>query len=324
MKRKHEPPEQTNKMNNRTADRHHQRGDEEEEEAEEEEGCCLSDEQQPRKKKIQPLESEADDHPIMKLLSDELLFLIFCHLPPKAVIWDVGLVCKRWRAIAEDNTMWKVICQHHWKYFHWEGKPSGIIYDEEVQGFHPDLRSIDNFKTLFQELLTGKRGYELQVLNSLSGREMSAYNGKATWDPAQKAFHVEYISAKGTHSSEYLQHCESRMRRIPDDLYGDDVFQIKSPDPNVVFQIGDEVEIQWRMKPISPFGWWRGFVKSIDSESILVDFPQFTESNVWRTVTVARDGTERPNGQTRGFIGGIRKVTPHESLLWKQLFSPLF
>ena len=155
-----------------------------------------------------------------------------------------------------------------------------------------------------------------------------------------------------------------RFRRIPELLYYhpertpyfDEMYQCQPPKKESLslllsscsipksefsyrpFQIGDEVEIQWRMSNSSAFGWWRGYILSIiyrdrhqstsslSYPDIVVYFPQYPEGSIWYTITVSGDCEISPNivhGDIKGYVGGIRKVNciRHHDM-WREWFSP--
>jgi len=87
------------------------------------------------------------------------------------------------------------------------------------------------------------------------------------------------------------------------------------------FNVRDEVEIQWRQHNTDAFGWWRGFIESIDHRNrwIFVIFPQFPPENFWYRVKGNLNGEEL-TGPT-GLVGGIRKVSKEESEQWAKLFT---
>ncbi|TPX30266.1 hypothetical protein SmJEL517_g06135 [Synchytrium microbalum] len=96
---------------------------------------------------------------------------------------------------------------------------------------------------------------------------------------------------------------------------------------------GDEVEIQWRMRPSYGYGWWRGFVSGWHRQGpedanagIVVMFPHYPPRSHWRSVIVDVQGIPRPNfqpqiGREFGAVGGVRKVQciKHTGL-WRAVF----
>ena len=46
------------------------------------------------------------------------------------------------------------------------------------------------------------------------------------------------------------------------------------------------MEIQWKARIDHPFGWWLGKVKAILHDCLVVEFVQYPESSVWRSLEV--------------------------------------
>ena len=44
------------------------------------------------------------------------------------------------------------------------------------------------------------------------------------------------------------------------------------------------IEVQWKARIDHPFGWWLGQVKSSSPEGIVVDFVQYPDTSVWRSL----------------------------------------
>ena len=58
---------------------------------------------------------------LQQLLPTEVALHIFSYLPPKTLL-QCGLVCRRWRTLADDYTLWKRLCAI--KGWHWKNPPS--------------------------------------------------------------------------------------------------------------------------------------------------------------------------------------------------------
>ncbi|KAL0419494.1 UNVERIFIED_CONTAM: F-box protein [Sesamum radiatum] len=99
-------------------------------------------------------------------------------------------------------------------------------------------------------------------------------------------------------------------------------------------QPGDHIEIQWRRNKEFPYGWWYGvvghletcdgnanFCRCHDSDTLVLEFNQYTRGSRWRRTTVSRKNHREEGNEADGFYGGIRKLRTNEEIsVWKKLW----
>jgi hypothetical protein len=87
-------------------------------------------------------------------------------------------------------------------------------------------------------------------------------------------------------------------------------------------EVGEHVELQWKMQEMSPFGWWFGQLESIQSEPnaktaiATITFPHFPEYSSWYRLKVCFGDSRIRPCSFGGFTGGIRAVSQAERAHW--------
>lgn len=100
-------------------------------------------------------------------------------------------------------------------------------------------------------------------------------------------------------------------------------------------QLGQGVELQWKMQASSPFGWWHGTLEALEhgaawSEdypvaghgvaTATITFDHFHEASLWRRLQVTfGDGLVRACA-FGGYSGGLRACTAAEEQQWAHFF----
>ncbi|TPX66505.1 hypothetical protein SpCBS45565_g04419 [Spizellomyces sp. 'palustris'] len=215
----------------------------------------------------------------------------------------------------------------------------------------------NDYKEAYRLIAGGRYSGCLQVLGSLVDRQMSAFVGIVTYDKRSQEFCISYnpliisqwrrgrkirLLDRPMEETEEFSHLPEfvderipiserhRFRRIPEDLLEWDsrelnfreFFTTLRPDGRPGFEVGDEVEIQWRFGTREQWAWWRGYVSRIsasgdgedgmeEEEGITVAFPHYPTHSPWYSVVVGVHGSQEPNPRDTGdlgYVGGIRKV----------------
>jgi hypothetical protein len=158
--------------------------------------------------------------------------------------------------------------------------------------YHPLPQS---YQQSYQLIFSGQYTGYLQVLNSLTNREMSAFFALATFNHKNNTFALCYhegviaryrrgqsinlkaasqgMAGNNPHwvDEEISLDARVRFRRIPAsllemdprELYTRDLFNFPvTNDGRPLLLPMEEVEVQWRTEPTHGFAWWRGFVLS--------------------------------------------------------------
>mmetsp|Transcript_29037 Transcript_29037/g.81232 ORF Transcript_29037/g.81232 Transcript_29037/m.81232 type:complete len:358 (-) Transcript_29037:195-1268(-) len=192
-----------------------------------------------------------------------------------------------------------------------------------------------DWRTMFQQVWGGIRPGHLQVRDSLSGRLYSNYDAVAFYttgvrvggkDRSPGAYAVAYFtgSAGRRASGQIVADTWERLRSVPlgmlrpphGGVYNpfctyDQLLPAKAPPP------GTPVEIQWKLNASSCYGWWRGFVETVEGDDITMKFPHFDPGGPWYRCKLSLRGVERPNlfaGSGRGLVAGYRLITESEQL----------
>lgn len=87
---------------------------------------------------------------------------------------------------------------------------------------------------------------------------------------------------------------------------------------------GQPVELQWKMQPRSPFGWWYGVLESFSGEGedaiAHLSFPHFPVGSRWYYLTVPIGKDSQVHCAMGGYSGGIRAVSDTEKQRWMEFF----
>jgi len=91
-------------------------------------------------------------------------------------------------------------------------------------------------------------------------------------------------------------------------------------------QVGQGVELQWKMQFGSPFGWWFGHLEDLQRDQgshtalATITFKHFPATSRWYRLLVRFGDAEQRPCAFGGYTGGIRGVTPEERTLWMRFF----
>lgn len=89
-------------------------------------------------------------------------------------------------------------------------------------------------------------------------------------------------------------------------------------------QVGQPLELQWKMQAKSPFGWWYGVLEELrleaDGAMATLIFPHFPANSRWHRLGVRLGGSEIQPCAFGGYTGGVRAVSPEENRHWLRFF----
>mmetsp|Transcript_9545 Transcript_9545/g.23016 ORF Transcript_9545/g.23016 Transcript_9545/m.23016 type:complete len:387 (+) Transcript_9545:51-1211(+) len=93
-------------------------------------------------------------------------------------------------------------------------------------------------------------------------------------------------------------------------------------------EVGQAVELQWKMQLGSPFGWWFGHLEALSFDAgcetacATVIFKHFSTRSRWHRLRVRVGGREVRRCDFGGFTGGLRPVAPAEEAVWQSFLPP--
>ncbi|KAL7126966.1 hypothetical protein ABFS83_14G222600 [Erythranthe nasuta] len=193
---------------------------------------------------------------------------------------------------------------------------------------------VNSVMSWYIALESGKLWFPAQVYNRENGHVgfmLSCYDAVVSYDRRTDTFLARY-PAHGTRTSAIESGVTwDRLRAplvdtSPHDLHISDCLNELRP--------GDQIEIQWRRNKEFPYGWWYGVVGHLEtcdgnanycrchhSESLVLEFNQYTRGCRWRTTIVNRRDHREEGNEADGFYGGIRKLCGNEEIsMWKQFW----
>jgi len=107
-------------------------------------------------------------------------------------------------------------------------------------------------------------------------------------------------------------------------------YQVLTNDAEEIARLrpGQAVELQWKMQPLSPFGWWFGVLDSVEvvrdanGEGAVahLSFQHFPQDSRWRNLTVPLGHSAQMPCAMGGYSGGLRVVSDEERSLWMRFF----
>ncbi|KAJ0974658.1 hypothetical protein J5N97_016623 [Dioscorea zingiberensis] len=192
---------------------------------------------------------------------------------------------------------------------------------------------VDSIMSRYLALRSGRIWFPAQVYNRENGNVgflLSCYDAELSYDSRTDTFYARYPphGVRTTNVEDGVKW--DRIRASPvdtgaHDLYVSDCLNDLHP--------GDHIEIQWRKSKGFPYGWWYGVVGHLascdgnkhfchchNSESIILEFNQYTPSSRWRQVTINRKDHREDGNETDGFYGGIRKLCSDEISAWRSMW----
>ncbi|XP_020587540.1 F-box protein At2g32560-like [Phalaenopsis equestris] len=201
-------------------------------------------------------------------------------------------------------------------------------------GKHRSSLPDDSIMSWYLSLETGKFWFPAQIYNREHGHVgfmLSCYDAELSYDSTTDAFRARYpphgrrtiVTEEGV---EWDRIRATPTDNNPHDLHLSDCLHDLHP--------GDHIEIQWRRNKEFPYGWWYGVVGHLErcdgyehfcrchsSETIILEFNQYTPGSRWRQTTVNRKDHREEGNETDGFYGGIRKLySKVEISTWRQLW----
>lgn len=91
-------------------------------------------------------------------------------------------------------------------------------------------------------------------------------------------------------------------------------------------EVGQDVELQWKMQENSPFGWWHAHLEALRKDpdgkqaTAILTFKHFAPNSRWHRMEVRFGGSEMQTGLLGGFTGGLRPVSAEDAAQWKRFF----
>lgn len=186
----------------------------------------------------------------------------------------------------------------------------------------------------YLSLESGKFWFPAQVYNREHGHVgfmLSCYDAEVSYDCRTDTFQARYPphGRRTIVVEEGVQWDRIRATAVDTpahDLHISDCLHDLRP--------GDHVEIQWRRNKEFPYGWWYGIVGHIEpcdgsphfcrcrqSDSVVLEFNQYTPGSRWRQTTISRKDHREEGNENDGFYGGIRKLYKKDEIsTWKQLW----
>ncbi|PON59573.1 F-box domain containing protein [Trema orientale] len=217
------------------------------------------------------------------------------------------------------------------------GWPFSWIIRSKADDINSKQRSplpVDSVMAWYLAIETGKFFFPAQVYNRENGHigfMLSCYDAQLSYDPHTDTFQARYpphgrraVAVETGVPWERLR--APPVDTPPHDLHISDCLHELRP--------GDHIEIQWRRNKEFPYGWWYGVVGHLescdgnenycrchDSDTVVLDFNQYTPGSRWRHATVSRKDHRKEGNEADGFYGGIRKLNKEEEILtWKKLW----
>ncbi|CEM09168.1 unnamed protein product [Vitrella brassicaformis CCMP3155] len=180
------------------------------------------------------------------------------------------------------------------------------------------------WKRRTREMVKGNISFDVEVFERerKPGFAMSCMPASVRWSAPCRKYRVSYVSVDNV--AEFVD--ESRLRLVSPEV------RRHRPTPHDYFRPpgiadtlrnlkkGTPVEIQWKMRRDSPFGWWFGEVLSVKTNTttvVTVAFKHFPANSRWYTIEL-RPGADEPtrNGISGGWVGGMRVVSAEERARW--------
>ncbi|XP_020692501.1 F-box protein At2g32560 isoform X1 [Dendrobium catenatum] len=192
----------------------------------------------------------------------------------------------------------------------------------------------DSIMSWYLSLESGKFWFPAQIYNREQGHVgfmLSCYDAELSYDCNTDTFHAKY-PPHGRRTIVMEEGVEwDRIRAPPIDTLAHD---LHISDCLHDLHPGDHIEIQWRRNKEYPYGWWYGvvghlqlcdgnehFCRCHSSETIILEFNQYTPGSRWRQATINRKDHREEGNETDGFYGGIRKLYSKDEIsTWRQLW----
>jgi len=216
---------------------------------------------------------------------------------------------------------------------------------------------------MYKDTLMGRCECTLEVFDREKklGFAMAAMPARVQYEARVRGYVARYLSATEVqpetipyHEGYRLRFCPSSARQrlqpghrgaagsdsrmgvgigsVPKSPVGPGGAAMTPPYPYRVFegieglQVGQGVELQWRMQFGSPFGWWYGQLEELHKDpsgkwaNATITFRHFPASSRWYKLDVRFGDSELRPCSFGGFTGGIRGVSEEERALWMRFF----
>jgi len=233
------------------------------------------------------------------------------------------------------NSMWKGMYAQKWPAFY------------DCLGFQGQ----QDWCRLYRETLRGQLECTLEVLGKESklGFAMAAVPARVQYEIRLDAYVARYVDARHAPPHEKIcAHEEHRLRFCPESVRGkllnscpqqapenssdakvDSSPHAKAPRgrdmlyPHRVLQgvegleVGDGVELQWKMHEGSPFSWWYGQLDALSRTSdglaqATITLPHLPATSKWYRLDVLFGDSKMRDCAFGGFTGGIRPLSDAE------------
>ncbi|KAL5580323.1 hypothetical protein UlMin_012765 [Ulmus minor] len=193
---------------------------------------------------------------------------------------------------------------------------------------------VDSIMAWYLSLETGRFCFPAQVYNREHGHVgfmLSCYDAQLCYDPRTDTFQARYPPHGRRAVAIESGVPWERIRAPPVDAPAHD---LHISECLTELRPGDHIEIQWRRNKEFPYGWWYGVVGHLescdgnehycrchDSDTVVLDFNQYTLGSRWRHATVSRKDHREEGNEADGFYGGIRKLNKKDEIsIWKKIW----
>lgn len=226
---------------------------------------------------------------------------------------------------------WAQMYQSRWPAFYASQSDKGVKNWSEAYK-HTKAGSVDCVLEIFDR--EKKRGFA-----------MSAMPARVSVDVERNGFIARYISASVV-PPEFIPACEEhRLRYCPSSvrrrLRPDLPTPAEPQNPEVSvsenyphrlltdldeFEIGQPVELQWKMQYGSPFAWWYGHLEAIrydqgsSTATATITFPHFPSECRWYRLRVTFGDGQMRACEFGGYTGGLRATNEAENKQWMFFF----
>lgn len=208
-------------------------------------------------------------------------------------------------------------------------------------------KGVKNWREAYRQTQAGSLELVLEIFDreKKRGFAMSAMPARVSVDVRRNGYIAKYISASVV-PPEFIPACEEhRLRYCPSSVRRR--LRPDSPSPpeprtaevNMAehyphrlltglddFEIGQPVELQWKMQYGSPFAWWYGHLEAIrfdearTTASATIIFPHFPAECRWYRLRVTFGDGQMRACDFGGYTGGLRATNEAENNQWMRFF----
>jgi hypothetical protein len=257
--------------------------------------------------------------------------------------------------VQEPADLFRISCTAATLMIHLEPEVNGLwrgLFQSRWPAFYEYLAysGVRNWQKLYDVMLAGGCQCTLEVFDreKKQGFAMAAMPAQVQYDPCLDAFIATYISASEVVPEIIPVSEEHRLRFCPPSaraqlqpgrcLHTDhqddadsvckraDAYPFKVLQGLDALEVGQPVELQWKMQAASPFGWWFGqledlsLIKDTSEAMVTISFHHFPTTSRWHRLQVRIGGSQIQPCNFGGFTGGLRRVSDAERKHWMRFF----